>query len=176
MFSAAATRTVIDVLYYLPNGVYRMNRAIHGLPLTSSNMGVVSMTEEGVNINIMMRSSSRSVKDDLLEHITGIARMCGALQIACSSWMPEWAYLPDSPIRKMASALYEEQTGQPMKEQAIHGGLELGVFCDKMPGMDILTIGCIGGGAHTVTEWLDLDSYARVYAFMKKVIEKLTEA
>lgn len=174
MFSAAATRTVIDALYYLPNGVYRMNRAIPGLPLTSSNMGVVSMTEQGVKINIMMRSSSRSVKDDLLEHVTGTARMCGVQQIECSSWMPEWAYCPDSPIRKLASALYEEQTGQPMQEQAIHGGLELGVFCDKMPGMDILTIGCKGGGAHTVTEWLDLDSYARVYTFMKQVIEKLT--
>ena len=66
-------------------------------------------------------------------------------------------------------------TGEDMVEHGGHGGLELGVFCDKMPGMDIVTLGCKGGGAHTVTEWLDMDSYGRVYEFMKKLIAKLAE-
>lgn len=175
MLSLQASQTVIDTLYLVPNGVYKMNVAIAGLPVASSNMGVVSMAEEGVRINFMMRSSSRSVKDDLKERISEIARRCGVRRIAYSAWMPEWEYNPESPIRETAKALYRELTGKEMEEHGGHGGLELGVFCDKMPGMDIVTLGCKGGGAHTVTEWLDMDSYGRVYEFMKKLIAKLAE-
>lgn len=55
----------------------------------------------------------------------------------------------------------------------VHGGLELGVFSEKMPGMDIVTLGCTSGNEHTVTEWMDIDSYARVYQFMKDFIAEL---
>lgn len=175
VMSLNASQTIIDTLYLAPNGVYMMNMAIPGLPVTSSNMGVVSMQEDGVNINFMMRSSSRSVKEDQKKKITEIAKLCGVKQIVYSDWMPEWDYNPDSPIRETTKALYKELTGEEMVEHGGHGGLELGVFCDKMPGMDIVTLGCKGGGAHTVTEWLDMDSYGRVYDFMKKLIVRLTE-
>ena len=36
-----------------------------------------------------------------------------------------------------------------------------------------LYLGCTSGNEHTVTEWMDIDSYARVYQFMKDFIAEL---
>jgi dipeptidase D len=89
--------------------------------------------------------------------------------------MPEWSFDPNSVMRATAKAVYKEMTGKDVVEHGGHGGLELGVFSDKMPGIDIISTGWNGGGAHTVTEWMDMDSYGRVYEFLKKLIEKLAE-
>ena len=175
MMSLDASKTVINTLYLVHNGVYMMNMAIPGLPVASSNMGVVSMKEDGVNINFMMRSSSRSVKDEQKARIIEVAKLCGVKQISVSDWMPEWNFDPDSAMRKAAKAVYKEMTGDDVVEHGGHGGLELGVFCDKMPGMDIVSTGWKGGGAHTVTEWMDMDSYGRVYEFIKKLIARLAQ-
>ena len=175
MMSLNATKTIVNTLYLVHNGVYMMNMAIPGLPVTSSNMGVVSMKEDGVNINFMMRSSNRSVKEEQKARIIEVAKLCGVQQIAVSDWMPEWSFDPNSKMRETAKNVYKEMTGNEVVEHGGHGGLELGVLCDKMPGIDISSTGWNGGGAHTVTEWMDMDSYGRVYEFLKKLIEKLSE-
>ena len=42
-------------------------------------------------------------------------------------------------------------------------------------GLEITTLGCTSGNEHTVTEWMDIDSYNRVYRFLKEFIENLTK-
>ena len=94
-------------------------------------------------------------------------------EVWVGDWMPAWPYNAESQMRALAEKMYKERTGEDMVEHAVHGGLELGVFSEKMPGMDIVTLGCTAGNAHTVTEWMDIDSYARVYDFMKDFIAEL---
>ena len=170
MLSAQTTRTVVECLYNVPNGVRMMNKQVEGLPVTSTNMGVVKTLEDKITVDTMLRSSSRSVNDDYVDNICTVGRLCGMDDIWVSDWMPAWPYMADSKMRELAKQMYKERTGKDMVEFAVHGGLELGVFSEKMPGMDIVTLGCTSGNEHTVTEWMDLDSYARVYEFMKDFI------
>lgn len=175
MLSAQTTRTVVECLYNVPNGVRMMNKQVEGLPVTSTNMGVVKTLEDKITVDTMLRSSSRSVNDDYVDNICTVGRLCGMDDIWVSDWMPAWPYMADSKMRELAKQMYKERTGKDMVEFAVHGGLELGVFSEKMPGMDIVTLGCTSGNEHTVTEWMDLDSYARVYEFMKDFIAELTK-
>ena len=173
MLSAAVSRAVVECLYNVPNGVRMMNKLVPGLPVTSTNMGVVRTLEDKITVDTMLRSSSKSLNDDYVDNICTIGKLTGMTDVWVGSWMPAWPYMADSNMRELAKKLYRERTGEEMRELAVHGGLELGVFSEKMPGMDIVTLGCTSGDEHTVTEWMDIDSYARVYDFMKDFIAEL---
>ena len=171
--SAATTTAVVETLYNVPNGVRMMNKLVPGLPVTSTNMGVVKTLEDKITIDTMLRSSSKSLNDDYVDNICTVGKLCGMPEVWVGDWMPAWPYNAGSQMRALAEKMYKERTGEDMVEHAVHGGLELGVFSEKMPGMDIVTLGCTSGDAHTVTEWMDIDSYARVYDFMKDFIAEL---
>ena len=173
MLSAAVSRAVVECLYNVPNGVRMMNKLVPGLPVTSTNMGVVKTLEDKITVDTMLRSSSKSLNDDYVDNICTVGKLTGMTEVWVGSWMPAWPYMADSKMRELAKKLYRERTGEEMRELAVHGGLELGVFSEKMPGMDIVTLGCTSGDEHTVTEWMDIDSYARVYDFMKDFIAEL---
>ena len=173
MLSEAVSKAVVECLYNVPNGVRMMNKLVPGLPVTSTNMGVVKTLEDKITVDTMLRSSSKSLNDDYVDNICTVGKLAGMTDVWVGSWMPAWPYMADSKMRELAKKLYRERTGEEMRELAVHGGLELGVFSEKMPGMDIVTLGCTSGDEHTVTEWMDIDSYARVYDFMKDFIAEL---
>jgi len=174
MVSAKTTKTVVDCLFCIPNGVRMMNVLIPGIPVTSTNMGVVKTRDGEFTINTMLRSSSRSLNDDYVDHMCSVGKLCGVEKTVVGHWIPAWPYNPKSKLREDANALYKEQTGKDMEQKAVHGGLELGVFCEALPGVDIIPLGGDSENAHTVTENLHLDSYARVYEFMKELIRRMT--
>lgn len=64
MLSAAVTKAVVECLYNVPNGVRMMNKQVPGLPVTSTNMGVVKTLEDKITVDTMLRSSSKSLNDD----------------------------------------------------------------------------------------------------------------
>lgn len=62
-----------------------------------------------------------------------------------------------------------------LKEEATHGGLETGVFYREHPGMDIITMGPKGNGAHTPDEYLVLDSFKKMFDYLCLFLEELTK-
>lgn len=131
MASAAATKTVVETLYNVPNGVRMMSKEVAGLPVTSTNMGVVKTPEDRFTVNTMLRSSSRTVNDDYVDNIVTVAQMCGMRIEMKGTWLPAWPYMAKSKLRPPAKKMYKEKTGEDMREFAVHGGLELGVFSEK---------------------------------------------
>lgn len=86
---------------------------------------------------------------------------------------PAWEYTPHSFLQECCQSVYKSLTGQPLKVMAVHGGLECGIFKLKEPNLDIVALGCDGGGAHTPDEWLDLNSFERVYNYLAEVLKAL---
>ena len=176
MMSASATKTVVDTIYNMPNGVRMMSKEIEGLPVTSTNMGVVKTLEDKVTVNTMLRSSSRTCSDDYIDNMVSIAKLCGMTDVEYGAWLSAWPYMKDSKLREMTQRMYAERhNGERMKEMAGHGGLELGVFSEKIPGLDIVTLGCDHGDEHTVTEWMSISSFGRVYDFIKDMLVEMTK-
>jgi dipeptidase D len=60
--------------------------------------------------------------------------------------------------------------GKDMKVEAIHAGLECGLIAEKMPGIDIVSIGPDMSRVHTIDERLSISSAIRVYQFLERVI------
>ncbi len=174
MVSKETTGKLVNCLFCIPNGVRMMDVRLPGIPVTSTNMGVVKTRDGKFTINTMLRSSSRSLDADYVDHMCTVAELCGAEEAEIGPWLPAWPYDPESQLRKDANALYKELTGRDMEQKAVHGGLELGVFAENLPGIDMIPLGGNSENAHTVTENMDLDSYARVYEYMKELIRRMT--
>ena len=175
MMDNKATKMIVDALFNIPNGIRMMNVQIPGLPVTSTNMGVVKTLDDKVTINTMLRSSSHTLCDDYIDHMCSIAKLCGIDDIVCGSWLSAWPYMAKSELRALAQKMYFERNGKYMNEIAAHGGLELGVFSEKIPGLDIVTLGCDHGDEHTITEWMSISSFGRVYDFIKDLLVELTK-
>ena len=55
----------------------------------------------------------------------------------------------------------------------IHAGLECGIFCDKIEGLDCVSIGPDNYDIHTTEERLSVSSTARVWEFLKEVLKNI---
>ena len=58
------------------------------------------------------------------------------------------------------------------KIEAIHAGLECGVFSSKIEGMDCIALGPQMFDVHTVNEKLSISSTARIFNLVVKMLEK----
>ena len=86
---------------------------------------------------------------------------------------PAWEYRKDSPLRDLMADTYEEMFGEKPLVQAIHAGLECGLFYEKMPGLDCVSFGPTMHDIHTTEETLSISSTERMWNYLIKVLEKL---
>jgi dipeptidase D len=86
---------------------------------------------------------------------------------------PGWARRFDTPLQDASRSIYQQMFGKPLIVEGIFAGLVTGIFAEKWSDMDFIAIGPTITGAHSPDETLDIDSYARFYAFLKKLISSL---
>jgi len=55
---------------------------------------------------------------------------------------------------------------------AIHAGLECGLFCGKVEGLDCISIGPDMRDIHSSRERLSIDSTRRTWEFLKEVLKR----
>ena len=67
--------------------------------------------------------------------------------------------------------VYEKETNETLKVEAIHAGLECGVFASKIKDFDCISIGPTMFDVHTVKERLSITSTERTFKILLKVLE-----
>ena len=73
----------------------------------------------------------------------------------------------------MAKKAYKEVSGKEFKLEAIHAGLECGIFVETIGDIDMLSIGPNMKGVHAPGEHLSISSTERVFDFLIKILENL---
>ncbi|MDO4460087.1 MAG: M20/M25/M40 family metallo-hydrolase, partial [Clostridia bacterium] len=101
-----------------------------------------------------------------------ISELCSC-KVDISSRYEPWDYNPDSYMRKLTAELMRDFYGHEMNEEVCPGGLECCNFLPQMPGLDIVMYAPIGGACHTTEEYMNLDSFDRVYEFTKLLLKSL---
>ena len=69
--------------------------------------------------------------------------------------------------------IYEKQYGSSPKIEAIHAGVECGMFAGKIDGLDCVSYGPNLTEIHTFRERMSIESVQRVYEMTKTIIETL---
>lgn len=167
-----STVDCIHLLYLLPNGPRAKSSTLDNLVLLSLNMGKTETTESSFSASYMLRSGSISLLHALAEEVVLLSKTLGATcQISGESGV--WEYSVNSTFRPALMRMYKEFSGNDGILNAVHGGLEPCVISSIIPDMDIVGFGPDQGDFHTTKEWLDLDSYRRVYEYLIYALERL---
>ena len=85
---------------------------------------------------------------------------------------PGWQYKKDSLLRERMVEIYREMYGKDPVIEAVHAGVECGLFAGKIPGLDCVSYGPNLIEIHTFREKMEIESARRVYAFTRRILEK----
>lgn len=163
---------VVDLLYLLPTGLRYRSLQIENLPTASENLASVRTGADYLDFQYSLRAEKMSLRDQMEKEICILAGMYD-MSMEVYSKFPSWEFNPDSAMRKTLCAVYKEQKGSEMKLLATHGGLECGVFCDMIPGLDVVTLGAETDGAHTPKEQMNLESFDRTFDVLTAFLKEL---
>lgn len=169
--STESTAKIIGLLCAAPNGVQSWSKDIEGLVQTSLNMGITKLGER-FTATCSVRSSVNSEKHELLEQLQKLSEMFGGTY-SCAGEYPAWEYKKDSRLRDVMVPVYTEMFGTEPKVEAIHAGLECGLFSEKLPGLDCVSIGPQMHDIHTSRERLEIASTERTWKFLLEVLKNL---
>ncbi len=170
--AAADALALIRALRLAPNGVMRRNVAADGAVEVSSNIGVVVVTDDQIQILLSPRSSIKSLQDDVKDRIRILAEVLG-FDVIFEYEYPGWSYAEHSPVRDVFKASYLELFGNELKIESIHAGLECGLFADALPGLDAIAVGPQLYDVHTPDERMDLSSFENFYVLLVDVLRRL---
>ena len=162
---------VLCLLLCVPNGVQAMSGSLPGLVQTSLNLGILTTGEDAVELHFGVRSSLASQKEMLTERLTVLTWQLGG-SVEVFGDYPAWEYRAESPLRELMCEVYREQYGAEPKIEAIHAGLECGLLCEKLPGLDCVSIGPEMLEIHTPRERMSVASVGRVWRFVREVLRR----
>ncbi len=154
------------------NGVARVSDDFPGVTETSSNLGVLGLTQGAFKATFKVRSL----------HDAGAAALADKLVARASSYRfqawkdgayPGWMPNPASGLLVLCQRVYAAQFGQPASLQVIHAGLECGLLAASHPHLDMISFGPDIRGAHAPGERVEIESVARCWQLLKAVLQEL---
>ena len=163
---------LIMALCECPHGMIAMSQDMPGLVETSTNLASIKMKEGYIEINTSQRSSKEPAK----HHLKWAVEQ--ALSLACDEvthgdGYPGWAPNPNSPLLTVVKKAYIDLFKTEPKVLAIHAGLECGLFLEKYPYLDMVSIGPQMYGVHSPQERLSIPSTERCYRWLCQTLSSL---
>lgn len=175
VFSQAAGRRLVQVIALLPNGITNQNLEVAGNWETSNNIGFMRTLGDTVEITSTITSAVTSRKHLLLDQMFQIAEMAGdgvrAKQIGLDA--PEFPWNPKSQMLEIAKESFERVMGRKPDVLVSVCSLELGMFTQRIDGLDTIGIGTNLYDLHSPKESMDHTSVARVWPLIKDVMRSL---
>ena len=167
-----STSNIVCLLQCVPNGVQAMSADIAGLVETSLNLGILKTGRDSVETEFCVRSSVESRKLMLTDRLQCLTEHLGG-KIEVSGDYPGWEFRRESPLRELLSEVFREQYGREPVIDAIHAGVECGLFSGKLPGLDCVSIGPDLDEIHTPREKMHIASVARTWALVTETLKRL---
>ncbi len=163
---------LIMALCECPHGMIAMSKEMPGLVETSTNLASIKMRDGYIEVNTSQRSSKEPAK----HHLKWAVEQ--ALSLACDEvthgdGYPGWAPNPNSPLLEVVKKAYVNLFKAEPKVLAIHAGLECGLFLEKYPYLDMISIGPQMIGVHSPQERLSIPSTERCFRWLCEILRSL---
>lgn len=173
-FSVLDPGSLSKLLLFLrsvPYGVQHMSMDIPGLVETSLNPGIMKLLEEEFQLNFSLRSSITSRKYEMLDRLVFLTEFLGG-EVETFGDYPAWEYRAQSPLRRLMADTYRDVFGKEPVIQAIHAGLECGIFSGKIKDLDCISFGPNNYDIHTPKERLSISSVQRVWELILEFLKR----
>ncbi|NHK30168.1 MAG: aminoacyl-histidine dipeptidase [Asgard group archaeon] len=166
------SQTILNLLLDIKHGPHTYSKEITGLVQTSSNLATVQTLKNKITIHVSTRSSVNEELEFTRNELKNIAKKYN-VKVTLDEAYPGWKPTPDAPFVQMIKKSYEEVIGKPVGLEAIHGGLECGLFVALNPELQVSSIGANIKNAHSPDEYVEIASVKTLYDVIKKVIENM---
>jgi dipeptidase D len=171
--SAETTRRVLDLLAATPSGVIAMNPQVSGVVETSSSLTVVDTTDGVVTLGQMTRSSNGEALEDVVDSIRATARLAN-VDVELVRSYPPWRPELDSGLLDLARGTWQRTFGVEPQLVIVHGGLECAVIGDKLPGVEMISVGPEIENPHAPGERLRVESTVAFYRLLGALLDDLS--
>lgn len=173
VLSIASAVQAVRLLNALPHGVHGMSTRVDGLVETSCNLAIVRVKKDALEIVSSQRSSCMSRLDEMTSRVVAVASLAGASATRMNHH-PAWAPDMAASLLRRCSEVYSEMYDKTPVVEVIHAGLECGLIGDKVPGMEMISIGPNLRHPHSPDEKLNVPSVGRVYQFLAALLASYT--
>lgn len=163
---------ILNALYAVPNGVFRMSPEISGLVETSSSLARVILKDGEFITQSLQRSSVESTKDDVANAVRAAFESVGC-SVVQSGEYPGWQPNPGSEIVALMRELYIEMYHEEPQIKACHAGLECGILGKHLPGVDMISFGPNIRAAHSPDEKVQISSVQKFWNFFLETLKRI---
>lgn len=171
VYTQKCTEDALELLYSLPEGIQKMSSDVEGLVQTSLNMGILKTSEDKMTMSYCVRSSVDEEKHQLVKDMTKTVEAFGG-RVCLSGDYNGWKYRKESLLREVCINTYREMFHSEAAIEAVHAGVECGIFAGKIPNLDCISYGPNLYEIHTYRERMSISSVKRVYDMTKMIIKK----
>ena len=179
VFSNAFTKQLLDYLNLTITGVQVMSVQVPGMVESSLNLGIVKTELGKIHLAYSVRSQKETYKDYMISQIKALASHIFVgetkAEVVVRGEYPAWDYKEDSVLREVMTSCYEKRFEESPRVEGIHAGLECGILLQKLPNLDIVSMGPEIQDIHTVKEKLSISSAKRNYDYLLDVLSALAE-
>ena len=171
----STAKAIVNALYYAPHGVVSMSMEIEGLVETSTNLASVKMLDGNqILVTTSQRSSVESRKYDIAHQVEAVFSFAGA-KVTHGDGYPGWAPNLESKLLKVAVAAHEQLFGKKPLCNAIHAGLECGLFLKDYPHMEMISFGPTLHNVHSPKEALHIPAVVKFWDLISKILEMIAK-
>ena len=172
----SSTRTALRFFESIHHGVFAWSEEIPDLVETSQSLSVIHIPLEGtLSAEVFARSSKNESLTALSNYLAATAALYGGESVVKMADSPGWPAEPESTLCKASVEVYKDLFKEEPKLTSIHAGLECGIIMNKYPknGMEAISLGPTVKNPHTPDEYIDMNTWVKVYKFVHGIVAKL---
>lgn len=166
---------LFSTLFATPNGVQGMSAVVPGLIETSCNLASVKMKpEQIIEVTVHQRSSVDSRRDEIADRIKALYQLIGC-SVEFDDAYVGWAPNKDSRVLRVAEQSFRDLFGHEPRVEALHAGLECGLFLEKMPDLDMISFGPTLKDIHSPGEKANIPSVGEFWKLLCEILGRLAK-
>lgn len=163
---------IISAVFSCPNGVQSMSNFVEGLVETSCNLASVKQNFNVITVTVHQRSSIDSRRDEIADRVKSLFEIIG-FEVSFNDSYVGWAPNPESKVLQVAKESFKDLFGKSPKVEALHAGLECGLFLEKMPDLDMISFGPTLKDIHSPSEKANIPSVQEFWKFLCDILKRL---
>jgi dipeptidase D len=165
-------KRTLNLLATLHHGVLAMSPDVPGLVQNSTNLAIVALKGDTMEIVTSQRSAIESSKNAAARMVATACQLAG-FETEHSGGYPGWKPDPHSEIVKKLQKAHKEVFGHEGKLIAMHAGLECGVIGEKYPGMQMISFGPTIVDPHSPNERVQISTVESFWRLLRQALEAI---
>ncbi|MBD3197850.1 MAG: beta-Ala-His dipeptidase [Candidatus Lokiarchaeota archaeon] len=167
---------ILSTLYLLPHGPILIHPKLDNFLHSSTNFAIINTKTSRIKIQYLHRSFDKQISSEVTEKIKALLHLGGLKSKVKPAggygiWDPDFT----SKLLKTSIKCYTELNCEEPKIRAMHAGLECGVFADKCPELEMITMGPNVEACHSPDERLQVKSVEKFWKIFISVLKELSK-